>query len=50
MVDTHKKVRIYVNGKLRFDKYVGYDTPFMLKNFDINQDRIQVWINQINIR
>ena len=50
MVDTHKKVRIYVNGKLRFDKHVGYDTAFMLKNFDINQDRIQVWINQIDIR
>ena len=50
MVDTHKKVRIYVNGKLRFDKHIGYDTAFMLKNFDINQDRIQVWINQINIR
>ena len=50
MVDTHKKVRIYVNGKLRFDKHIGYDTAFMLKNFDINQDRIQVWINQIDIR
>ena len=50
MVDTHKKVRIYVNGKLRFDRHIGYDTAFMLKNFDINQDRIQVWINQIDIR
>lgn len=50
MVDTHKKVRIYVNGKLRFDKHIGYDTAFMLKNFDINQDRIQVWINQIDIQ
>jgi hypothetical protein len=50
MIDIHKKVRIYVNGKLRFDRHIGYDTAFMLKNFDINQDRIQVWINQIDIR
>ena len=50
MVDTNKKVRIFVNGKLRFDKRIGYDTNLMLKNFDATQDRSQVWINQIDIR
>ena len=50
MVDTNKKVRIYVNGKLRFDKRIGYDTNLMLKNFGATQDRSQVWINQIDIR
>ena len=50
MVDTNKKVRIFVNGKLRFDKRIGYDASFMLKNFDTTQDRSQVWINQIDIR
>ena len=50
MVDTNKKVRIFVNGKLRFDKRIGYDTSLMLKNFDATQDRSQVWINQIDIR
>lgn len=50
MVDTNKKVRIFVNGKLRFDKRIGYDVSLMLKNFDATQDRSQVWINQIDIR
>ena len=50
MVDTNKKVRIFVNGKLRFDKRIGYDTSLMLKNFNATQDRSQVWINQIDIR
>ena len=50
MVDTNKKVRIFVNGKLRFDKRIGYDASLMLKNFDATQDRSQVWINQIDIR
>ena len=50
MVDTNKKVRIFVNRKLRFDKRIGYDASLMLKNFDATQDRSQVWINQIDIR
>lgn len=50
MVDTNKKVRIFVNGKLRFDKRIGYDASLMLKNFDATQDRSQVWINQIDIQ
>ena len=50
MVDTNKKVRIFVNGKLRYDKRIGYDASLMLKNFDTTQDRSQVWINQIDIQ
>ncbi len=50
MVDMKKKVRIYVNGKLCFNERVKYDKGFMLRNFSMNQDKIQVWINQIDIR
>ncbi|MDY6121600.1 MAG: hypothetical protein SPI72_00720 [Porphyromonas sp.] len=50
MVDTQKKVQIYVNGKLRFNRKIGYDLDFMRQSFIMNQDRVQVWINQIEIK
>lgn len=49
MVDMKKKVQIYVNGKLRFSKQVGYDRDFMLCSFKANRDRSQVWVNQIDV-
>lgn len=49
MIDMNKRVRIYQNGKLCFNQKIEYDTDFMLQSFDINQDRTQVWINQIHI-
>ena len=50
MIDMGKKVRIYLNGNLCFDKRIGYDTDFMLQNFNTTQDKIQIWINQIHIQ
>lgn len=50
MIDTEKNVRIYLNGKLCFNKRIEYDTDFMLQRFNTSQDRIQVWINQIHIQ
>lgn len=50
MVDTKKKILIYVNGKLCFNNRVEYDRNFILRSFRINRDRSQVWINQIDIK
>lgn len=50
MIDMGKKVRIYLNGNLCFDKRIGYDTDFMLQNFNTTRDKIQIWINQIHIQ
>lgn len=50
MIDMKKRVRIYLNGKLCFNKRIEYDTDFMLKSFNKHQDRTQVWINQIHIQ
>ncbi len=49
MIDIHKKVRVYVNGKLYFNKKIKYDKKMMLQNFEINRDREQIWINRIKI-
>lgn len=50
MIDMKKKVRVYVNGKLYFNKLVEYNTGFMRKNFEANLDRSQVWVNRIEIQ
>lgn len=50
MIDMKKKVRVYVNGKLYFNKLVEYNTDFMRKNFEANLDRSQVWVNRIEIQ
>ncbi|WP_060873136.1 hypothetical protein [Myroides odoratus] len=49
MVDIKKRVKVYVNGQLYFNKKVGYDTSFMLQNFEKNKDRQQLWINKITL-
>jgi uncharacterized protein YdeI (BOF family) len=50
MVDLNRKIKVYVNGKLFFNQKITYDQECMLRNFDKNRDREQVWINYINIR
>ncbi len=50
MVDLTKKIQVYVNGKLYFNDKVDYDKAYMLKNFEENRDRAQVWINTIKIK
>jgi hypothetical protein len=50
MVDLKRKIKVYINGKLYFNEKIKYDRNFMLKNFENNRDRTQVWINQINLK
>ncbi|AZA83127.1 hypothetical protein C1637_19720 [Chryseobacterium lactis] len=49
-VDLKEKVKVYVNGKLYFDKKIKYDQDFLLKNFYNTQDREQVWVNYIEVK
>lgn len=49
MVNLKDKVRVYVNGKLYYDKKVDYNTAFMLDRFDKTRDRNTIWINKIDI-
>lgn len=50
MVKLNKKIQVYVNGKLYFDKKVTYNKVFMLSSFEKKKDRIQLWVNQIPIK
>lgn len=47
MVRLNKRVKVYVNGRLYFNKRIGYNANFMLNNFKKFQDREQVWVNYI---
>ncbi len=49
MVNLRNPIKVYVNGKLKFNKKVNFDQDFMLKDFMKNLDRKQVWINKINL-
>ncbi|MFV0539716.1 MAG: alpha/beta hydrolase-fold protein [Aestuariibaculum sp.] len=49
MVNVKKKIKVYANGKLKFNGKVKYNRTFILQFFEKNRDRKQVWINQINI-
>ena len=50
MVNLKKKIKIYINGKLYFNKKIKYNREFMLQNFEKNHDRIQIWINYIDLK
>ncbi|ANF52266.1 hypothetical protein A0O34_17840 [Chryseobacterium glaciei] len=50
MIDANKKIKVYVNDKLYFNKKVKYDQKFILYNFEKNRDKEQVWINYIHIK
>jgi hypothetical protein len=49
MVNMNKKIKIFVNDKCYFNKKVSYNSKFMLKNFEENNDRKQVWVTTIEI-
>lgn len=49
MIDTKKKVKVYLNGKLYFNKEIEYDRDYMIKNFKKHNDRKQSWINYIKL-
>lgn len=50
MVNLRKKVKVYVNGKLYYHQKIKYNPEFMLRNFENNKDREQVWINFIALK
>lgn len=49
MVNIHKKVKVYVNGKLYFDGKVKWSDAFLKDTFLQDFDRQQLWINCIDI-
>ena len=50
MINTKKKVKIYINDSLYFNQKVKYRKDFMLKNFEEKKDRVQIWINEIILK
>ena len=48
MVHLKKKVKVYINGKLHFNKKVNFDQEWMLENFQKNQDREQIGYIKLN--
>jgi len=50
MVNLKKKIKIYINGKLYFNKRINYNREFLLKSFEKNYDRKQIWINFIELK
>lgn len=49
MVNIQKPIQVYINGDLYYNKKVEYNTSFMLRNFEQNQDRDLIWINSIDL-
>lgn len=49
-VNLKDKIKIYINGKLYFTGKIKYNREFILKNFEDNKDREQVWINDIDVK
>lgn len=50
MVDLNKKVKIYLNGKLFKKLKVDAKKEFIIRNYQENKDRIQVWVDEIEIK
>lgn len=49
MVSLKKKVKIYINGELNFNRKIKFNREYMLRNFEENRDKDQFWINYIEI-
>lgn len=47
MVDMNKKIKVYWNDKLIYNKKINYNKHFMLQQMHKNQDREQLWVNSI---
>lgn len=50
MVNLKKKVKVFINGKLYFNRKVEHNRDFMLQNFENKKDREQVWVNFIELK
>ncbi|WP_329905078.1 hypothetical protein [Porphyromonas pogonae] len=49
MVNMNKPIKVYIDGKLRYNHKVVFGKEFMRQNFEKNRDRDQVWVNQIRL-
>ncbi|GAA4785885.1 hypothetical protein GCM10023231_12220 [Olivibacter ginsenosidimutans] len=49
MVDTKKKIKVFINGKEYFHGRISYDRRFILQHFEKDRDRKQIWINSIEL-
>lgn len=50
MVNMNQKVKVFVNGAKYFDQKVRYNQAFMIKSFQKNLDRKQLWVDLIEIQ
>ena len=50
MINMKKPVSVYVNGERVFREKIKYDDDFMMSSFERNKDKIQLWVNYIDIR
>ncbi|PIF45185.1 putative esterase [Chryseobacterium sp. 52] len=50
MVNPDKNIKVFINGKMHFNKKIKYDEKLMLENFEKNRDREQIWIQTINFK
>lgn len=50
MVNLNRKVKVFVNGKVYFNKKLTYDKSFLLQSFTENLDRSQLWVNEIQLQ
>lgn len=50
MVDMKRKIKVYADGKLKFDGKVEIDDAFLRQSFREHADRRQLWVNYIEIK
>ena len=50
MVNLNKKVKIYLNGKLLKKLRVRANKELIIQNYQENNDRIQIWVDEIKIK
>ncbi|MCT2560615.1 alpha/beta hydrolase-fold protein [Chryseobacterium herbae] len=50
MINPDKKLKVFINGKLYFNGKIEYDRKLMLRNFENNRDREQIWISSLHFK
>ncbi|WP_421944036.1 alpha/beta hydrolase-fold protein [Pedobacter sp.] len=48
MVDISKNVKVFLNGKLIYNRKVGFEKTFIVKQFLDNIDRSALWVNHLD--
>ena len=49
MVNLNLPIKVIINGKEVFNDKINYDKQFIIKEFERNFDRKQVWVNKISL-